>query len=521
MKNNLLPNETESFSRRALFLVLGVWLVFVLFAFSRHEMWRDEVEPWAFCLQHNFSDILSVPTLTGHPPLWYYIVETTTLLGSHPHLMRIPHTIFMLMALWLLLRYASFTKIDKILLVFSYYFLYEYTVLTRNYAPSVFLLLAVAALWRRRQDCFWWMVLLLALAIFTMILNGLIVGFFLLLLWLEARQSFLEKKPAVIPFRRLVSGSLLLILLLAGAVLWSTPKPGSNFSPILTMRILDLSTALYALKTAANAFLPLSKPAVQFWNNSFIENGVILVLVSLFVLAATVFAFRRKPGLMVAYFITASAFVLFFFKVYGGSWRHHGYLWILFIIAGWLYPEIPGTERQHTKAYTVWERYRRGLFRTLCFLQALAVLAPLYYDWRNDFSAGKAAADYLRPQLDEQSLVMCDLDFSAMALAAYLRRPVYFPGLQDTTIWVSYDSPKRDRQAFAHCHDSTYQAMIWNKAVQVAQERHKRVWLVLNYRIDHPMIRMFSKTIVADEKHFLYLVEPKPGGKQPREGYNL
>ncbi len=497
-------NDGNFFSRRMTLLLLAAWLVLVLTAFSRHEMWRDEVEPWAFCLQHDFGDIVSVPALTGHPPLWYYVVEATTWLGSHPHLVRIPHTLFMLLALWLWLRFAPFKKTEKALLIYGYFFLYEYAVLTRNYSLSLLLLFAVAALWRQRHTYFWGMVLLMGLAVFTMILNGLIVGFFILLLWLEAWRSRREKKSSSIKTSRLVMGSLLVMVFFAVAAYWSTPGSGSNFSPALKMKATDIPSAIYALKTAANAFLPVSRLSVQFWNNHIIRFGALLLMTSLVLFFATVWSFKCKPYVLLAYLVSVIAFFIFFFIIFNGSWRHHGYLWILFILGNWIYAEWPSPSSPKPAA----DSFRRVFFRALCWLQVLAALIPLYYDWRNHFSAGKAVADYLKPRLDGKSLVMCDLDYTGMALAVYLRRPIYFPGLQDTTIWVSYDAPGRDRMAFTKIRDAAYQAMIWNKAVATARDRRRCVWLVLTYRTDRQPTATFAETVVADEKHFVHKIEP-------------
>src|SRR6185436_7349286 len=51
----------------------------------------------------------------------------------------------------LLLRYAPFPMIMRILILFGYFFIYEYTVISRNYSLGLLLMICCCILYRKRS----------------------------------------------------------------------------------------------------------------------------------------------------------------------------------------------------------------------------------------------------------------------------------------------------------------------------------------------------------------------------------
>ena len=132
------------------FLVLYLLLGFI--NISQHEMWRDELHIWAVCKSSNsIGELLFNKRYDGVPPLWYLICYVLTLLTDNPNSMKIIHLMFSSATAYLILRFSPFTWFNKVLLIFGYFFVYEYTVIARPYAPGIFFFFTAFIVYLKKQ----------------------------------------------------------------------------------------------------------------------------------------------------------------------------------------------------------------------------------------------------------------------------------------------------------------------------------------------------------------------------------
>lgn len=140
-----------------------------------HEPWYDELQAYAVA-KGKISDILYlVPHYEGHPPLWYLILKFFQLFSGNPEIvLRIPNLIIMYTAAWLLVFKSPFPKIIRGLLPFTYFLLYQYSVVCRPYGILFLALFGLAFLYKDRGRHPWiytaFLALLASASIYGMVL---------------------------------------------------------------------------------------------------------------------------------------------------------------------------------------------------------------------------------------------------------------------------------------------------------------------------------------------------------------
>jgi hypothetical protein len=136
--------------RRALWLVLGVYVAVELVAACHHEPWFDELHSWNIArASATPAALISNMAYEGHPPVWYVLLWIAS---RFTHAVGGLHAVQLVAATGvaaLVLFAAPFRPLYRVLLLCGYYCLFEYGVLCRNYAVGVFLLFSLCIIQRR------------------------------------------------------------------------------------------------------------------------------------------------------------------------------------------------------------------------------------------------------------------------------------------------------------------------------------------------------------------------------------
>ena len=159
-------------------LVFGIYLILILCMFCFHENWRDEVQAYLLCRDMNFLELLKNIHYEGHPFFYYIILYPFVKMGFSLKIVNIISLIFITLSAYLIIYKTKLKDIYKISIVFSYPFLYEYSIVGRSYALIVLLITLLAILWEHKKDNAILIGLLIGLLINTHIFMG---GFCLLL----------------------------------------------------------------------------------------------------------------------------------------------------------------------------------------------------------------------------------------------------------------------------------------------------------------------------------------------------
>ena len=131
------------------FLIFCIITIFVSFF---HEPWFDEMQAWGISCDSLYNILFVIPHLEGHPPLWHLILKCFSVFGINPEIgLKISNLSFMILSIWLLIFKSPFPKYVKLLLPFTYFLFYQYSIVNRPYSILCFFLFLSAYLYPTRN----------------------------------------------------------------------------------------------------------------------------------------------------------------------------------------------------------------------------------------------------------------------------------------------------------------------------------------------------------------------------------
>lgn len=149
MFDHSLPRSTTE--RFKVWTITLIYTVLVVLLSCSHEVWRDEVATLSLVTQsHSLPELLGRLNYYGHPGLWHVLLYVGHHIFADPAILKIVNLLVCVSAIYLFLRKAPFLWGQKVLFVFGFFPLYLYPVFSRNYAVSMLLIFAAAALYKDR-----------------------------------------------------------------------------------------------------------------------------------------------------------------------------------------------------------------------------------------------------------------------------------------------------------------------------------------------------------------------------------
>ena len=125
------------------------------------------------------------------------------------------------------------------------------------------------------------------------------------------------------------------------------------------------------IKLISRAYLPIPKPTLHFWNSHQLETYQLfqtlqIPLCFLLIFCGVVLTYKRPTALLI-YLTSTLGLLAFFYVKYYGSIRHHGFLFLTFVMVAWIYRECMeiGTRARLETAPTVKKRAFSILLTTL------------------------------------------------------------------------------------------------------------------------------------------------------------
>lgn len=133
-----------------LLLYCGLHLAMTIF----HEPWYDEAEAWQIARCASIKDIIfTIPHYEGHPPLWHLLLAIPAKLNLPYELsLSLISLLFSGLAVALFLKYAPFPEMVKIIAPFTYFALYQYSVVARPYCMMMLAFVLTAITWSKRNE---------------------------------------------------------------------------------------------------------------------------------------------------------------------------------------------------------------------------------------------------------------------------------------------------------------------------------------------------------------------------------
>ena len=396
----------------------------------RHAMWRDETQifmlalysrsPWSLLLKLKHE---------AQPGLWHMLVWVTTRISSNPMSVQVLH-IALALGTWIIIyRWSPFSRLEKILLLLSYFLFWEYFVISRGYVLIALIAFAFIALRdvRPRPDFILWLLLgLLAnVHVFSTIWSMVLAA---MLVWDGVRRRSLP-----------IAGVAVYLILLVFAI--ATMVPAADYGPwghdvgfsILRLNA-DLTVPLGAFvpfepRSIADAVTFVTHPTTAtipyFWNSNPTEDFVALTSADTdhpirlaLVFAAPIAAcwlITRNRRLVLEFTLVYFG-ILLFDNIWGfaGLARHHGVIFLALIAAAW------SARLDHSPAaYSSW------LLAALLIVNACGGVLSLASELQ-PFSEGYNAASWIKQNNLANAFLIGSRDAETSTVAGYLGREIYY-----------------------------------------------------------------------------------------------
>jgi hypothetical protein len=221
--------------RRITGLTLAEFLVLLLFsaiatvAVCFHEPWADEAQAWLIARDLGIPGILHQMGYEGSPPLWHLLLWVLTRLQIPYAALGVVSLGLMAAAMYVWLRWSPLPTPVRLLIPFTFYYQYQYSVVTRSYALSTLLAFAAVALWRAKPTRILYFGLVLALLAQTNMHGFMIAGGIACAFGWEWLRNFRKQRPSQIQvIHTAVAGGVVLASAVVARSL-ATPLPDCSF----------------------------------------------------------------------------------------------------------------------------------------------------------------------------------------------------------------------------------------------------------------------------------------------------
>ncbi|MEG3123595.1 hypothetical protein [Sphingomonas sp. GB1N7] len=418
MTHDLVGDERrQDLPQRLALLVL--WSAVSGYLIWHHVFWRDEVRALSLALNgDSWVAMLRGVQGDGHPGLWYLLLRAAHDLVPVREVLPVMAGIVGFGAAAMLVMRSPFSPLRIASILFGAFFVFEYTVMARNYGISMLLLFVIADRYTKHRDSGVMLGLLLFLLCNTNVHSAFLAAALLLFWAIELlSEDGWSWTPRVTTFA--VNAGIAAV----GAALCAiTIYPPVNDAAVnVHPGGVGPTDIVHALLLPAQAF-PDMMP--YFFNGqSWMAPVLALALIG------APFGLIRSPGAFLSSFAVIAVFQAFFYVVYPGGYRHQSLYLVYLIVMYWLVALGRGGQwRSQTATLAMPEKIGRVLFALLLVLQLISTVAYLKASINNlpeSRSRDLAAVLHIHG-LDRRAILIANADPILESMPYYTTNRLYF-----------------------------------------------------------------------------------------------
>ena len=417
-----------------------------------HELWRDETQSWLLGRDStSLLDLFHNAKYEGHPLLWHYCLYGLSRISRNMLVMQAFNLLLAVGSVVLIVKKSPFSLLQKGLMVFGYFTLYEYALLSRSYGLGVFLAFLFCAIYCRRRPLFWGLTIVLVLLANTSILGLIMSGVLAIALYYRLTLSPRRKSLGIHLFFLFSAWGLSAIQI--GRSLFNpmglegfdaearaaTTQAAVQATADATLHASILENLDKLFQIILKSHIPLPTFTFHFWNEHLLQAQIgspdtqisvhagTLILSGLLTGLALLVAFqmlKRTPLFLSIYGLGSLSMMGLFVFIYRGSTRHYGHLFILLLVCLWL---SQWSRRHITSKSSRSSSFSSYAFTAILCVQAFSGLYAYGSDIFFPFSASYQTAQILQlNQLDDLPLFGIN-QRPVSPLSGYLDRPIYYP----------------------------------------------------------------------------------------------
>jgi hypothetical protein len=404
-------------------LVLSVaYMVVIGWGMANHEIWMDEAQHILLARDsHSFKELIYNSRYEGHPPLWNILLFLITSFSHNVVWIQSAHLVIATCSVFLILRFAPFPLIAKLLIISGYFMLYEYSVLCRNYSLSLLFLILIMVYMTREKKNYILLFFLLILFINTHLFSCFISLPLLYILWKDRGGS---------NQRALLVGTVVFALFFFLCIISIIPPSDHFLNAFNTDGILSLQRFKKCCRFIILGLLPIPDLNMQnYWGNNYIltfNQLFVLILSASLLLGPLVFFFSNRNAFIL--FFTGTLVILGFvyFSPMMVATRHGGFLSMLLLAGTWL-SNSNIKHKTSNESPGAYRRLRFIYFTTILSIQFFAGIIVFSLDIKRNFSNSQKAADYLNTNFSPSDChVMLTHFTSGPPVALFSKHQLYY-----------------------------------------------------------------------------------------------
>lgn len=515
---------------------LSLVLIFLLLStigILNHEMWRDELQAWLIARDSaSIGELFKNLRYEGHPGLWHLCLYLLSRITRNPVIMQFFHLGIAVASVYLVAVYSPFSKLQKILISFGYFFFYEYCLISRCYALGVFFTFLFCILFKAQKKNYLLLFSILALLANTSFYGAMLAIAFAATLLVEYglnKRVIFASREAI----ELALGASIFAFSIFCVIAQVLPPPDSGadvsivenghslISPepihVEALRALwsTLKRFFRTVVTIRSSYIPLPDLfAEEFWNSNILFFGkhledVISSLLSLILLSLALVCFSRQPIVLFLYCSGTIEILLFQYFKFPGHLRHHGHLFILLLSCFWissynLKPLKPALSIYFNKKLLhklSLRRLQNTFLVSLLWLHCIAALIPFKADLIMPFSASEETAKFIKSHQTNNTLIIGVSDHATSPLTAYLDKAIYYPEGDRFGTFIIWDQ-RREKNEIDELVKNIHKAQV-NHPTDILLVLSSEVE-PLNLSFSSIEVAEFSNSIVSSEKYHLY-----------------
>ncbi|MEZ4909858.1 MAG: hypothetical protein R2774_03245 [Saprospiraceae bacterium] len=303
------------------FTVFGVFIVLLtLFKWNFHEMWKDEWQAWFVATDQTLPDMFGFLNYEGHPALWYLYLKFWSVFSSFlgaANTLKLSHLVVVVLTFAIVYFRFSLPLWMKIGFVLSYYFAFEYGIISRGYILLICLLFLLISLIKENKSDTW-----LAFITIFLLCQTEIYGVFMtfaLILYLGLKNGFYGTW-----YKNLIAGVIGFFIFL----LTVYPRESGHITKTQGHSFNLFEQILASVQgNLANTFFIGSTQDTFTYGYS-----IIGLLISVLVIVGMYLLFSKNKPLLYTFFSYILVVILFSSFVFFGGIRQWGLGFVFFLL---------------------------------------------------------------------------------------------------------------------------------------------------------------------------------------------
>lgn len=382
-----------------------MFIIISLYTGYYHEPWADEAQSWLIARDASFSEIVfDIAKYEGTPSLWQILLKIFILFGLQYEQFYLVSVFFSVIGVWIIVNKLKISNIYKILLPFTYFILYEYTVKARSYCLLLPVLAGIAWIHENRKThIFFYNFLLGILA--TISLHGSIISGILYLF--EISEIFKELgKNGNVENNKKECICIVILTLLYSFILFSIFPSSDLYINVGFFEIVDIESFTSFGVSRIIKILEAFVLVYDYLAFLLIPSIIFVILLFVFILKG-----NNNKKLFLSIFLSVTLFICLV-RVAG---QHIGLIFYTFLFSLYLIKD------------DILEKNKKILNILIIIMFVIQIIWSGYAiknEVKYTYSAGKDVSEYLKT-LNYEELDICALGYYSTSILPYFDENIF------------------------------------------------------------------------------------------------